>query len=171
MNRVLCSLRPLNSLQIHSETSKLLLQQSLVFINTHLKHSQIQIDIEGNTVYRLIMSDSNGHNTSFSRIREISPKVRSRAETLLFANKPLSCIWRCLKRSFANRCNLHETENEEQLKQQKKSPNHGKFHLCNDTPVNTFQQNNENRCKNIIYTKQQLKHATQQAGTVSFECL
>lgn len=42
-------------------------------------------------------------HTFFSNILVISPRVRSKAETLLFAHEPLSCTCSCFRRSLANR--------------------------------------------------------------------
>lgn len=47
-----------------------------------------------------------GWHTSFSRILVISPRVRSKAETLLFAHDPLSWTCSCFRRSLASRWSL-----------------------------------------------------------------
>lgn len=46
-------------------------------------------------------------STCFSKMREISPRVRSRPDTLLLAHWPLSWPCSCFNRSFTNRCNLN----------------------------------------------------------------
>lgn len=44
--------------------------------------------------------------TCFSKMRESSPRVLSRLDTLLLAHCPLSWPWKCFSRSFTKRCNL-----------------------------------------------------------------
>lgn len=47
------------------------------------------------------------HSTCFSRMREISPRVLSKPDTLLLAHWPLSCPCSCFPKSFTSRCSLY----------------------------------------------------------------
>lgn len=70
-------------------------------------------------------------HTSFSNILAISPRVRSKAETLVFAHGPLSCTWCCFRRSLANRWSL-------QYKMQWKGMNEREWHYDSDIMFHIF---------------------------------
>lgn len=77
-----------------------------VIYNKIISWGRKELCISNHIVYIIYSMRSIYYSTCFSKMREISPRVLSRPDTLLLAHCPPSWPCSCFNRPFTMRCNL-----------------------------------------------------------------